>query len=89
MKAPSLPPLFLAVQCASTLIACHLSAVAWLLGDQQEQLQAALAAPKALEAAERLAAEDWQLSPGAIICKAGPRPFTVWQAGEPWGGAAT
>ncbi|KAL4440335.1 hypothetical protein ABPG75_003336 [Micractinium tetrahymenae] len=62
------------------------ASVAWLLGSEQQQLEAALAAPEVQEAAERLAAQDWQLSPTAIICKAGQRPYTVWQAADHGGG---
>ncbi|KAL4429009.1 hypothetical protein ABPG77_006048 [Micractinium sp. CCAP 211/92] len=58
------------------------ASVAWLLGNEEQQLQAALAAPGARDAAKRLAAQDWQVGPGAIVCKAGGRPYTVWQAAE-------
>ncbi len=57
-------------------------AVAWLLGNEERQLQAALAAPEARDAAKRLDAQDWQVGPSAIVCKAGGRPYTVWQATE-------
>lgn len=63
-----------------------LPAVAWLLGSEEQQLQAALAAPEVREAAEQLAVQSWQLAPAAIICKAGQRPYTVWQVAEHGGG---
>lgn len=58
----------------------HAPAVAWLLGDQRQQLEAALAAPDVAEAAARLAAQPWQLRPSAVVCKAGQREHMVWQA---------
>ena len=59
---------------------CLPCAVAWLLGDCQQQLEAALAAPEVQAAARTLAAQHWRLQPAAIVCKAGQREHAVWPA---------
>lgn len=61
-------------------------AVAWLLGEQGGQLEAALASPEVQAAAQRLAAHTWRLRPAAVVCKAGQREHVVWQAAEVGGG---
>jgi hypothetical protein len=55
-------------------------AVAWLLGDQQEELQAALAEADVQAAAARLAGHAWTVQPDSIWCKAGQRQHAVWRA---------
>jgi len=54
-------------------------AVAWLLGDQQKELEAVLALPEVQAAAQQLASQAWQLAPTAVVCKAGQRAHTIWQ----------
>ena len=55
-------------------------AVAWLLGDQREELQAALAEADVQAAAARLARHEWKVQPEVIWCKAGQRQHAVWRA---------
>ncbi len=57
---------------------CH--AVAWLLGDRQQQLEAALEAPAVRAVVRQLAHLRWQLQPAAVVCKAGQRENAVWPA---------
>jgi hypothetical protein len=54
--------------------------VAWLLGEQREQLEAALASPEVQAAAQRLAAYAWRLRAAAVVCKAGQREHVIRQA---------
>ncbi|KAI3431477.1 hypothetical protein D9Q98_004529 [Chlorella vulgaris] len=56
------------------------ASVAWLLGDQQEELQAALAEADVQAAAARLARHAWTVQPDSIWCKAGQRQHAVWRA---------
>ncbi|PRW39260.1 U6 snRNA phosphodiesterase [Chlorella sorokiniana] len=56
------------------------ASIAWLLGDRQQQLEAALEAPAARAVAHRLAGMSWQLRPAAVVCKAGQRENVVWPA---------
>ncbi|EFN54078.1 hypothetical protein CHLNCDRAFT_136195 [Chlorella variabilis] len=56
------------------------ASVAWVLGDHQQALEAALAVAEVQQAARRLAERPWQLRPAAVVCKAGQREHAVWQA---------
>ncbi|KAL4856427.1 U6 snRNA phosphodiesterase [Chlorella vulgaris] len=56
------------------------ASVAWLLGDQREELQAALAEADVQAAAARLARHAWTVQPEIIWCKAGQRQHAVWRA---------
>lgn len=57
----------------------HVS-VAWLLGDQAPQVEAAMAAPAAQAAAARLAAARWEHPVACMVCRTGQRVHTVWEA---------
>ncbi|GAB4814138.1 hypothetical protein N2152v2_001184 [Parachlorella kessleri] len=58
----------------------HIS-VAWLLGDCEQQLAAALqSSPPLWQAAQQLAQCRWQVQVNAIYCKAGQKTFIVWDA---------
>jgi hypothetical protein len=58
--------------------ASRVFAVAWLLGDHAEALQAALAEPGAQAAAAKLAQLQWTAHPAVIVCKVGHQEHAVW-----------
>lgn len=56
------------------------STVAWLLGDKQQELEAALDASEVAAAAARLQRlPAWEAAPAAVVCKAGQRVRAVWE----------